>query len=51
MLITLRAYISTTATATKTSLRKRIRATLNSIALIPSRSLRQVLANYSGAEF
>ena len=49
MLITLWAYISTTATATKTSLR--IRATLNSMALIPSRSLRQVLANYSGGEF
>ena len=34
----------TTATATKTSLK-------NFIALIPSRSVRQMVANFSGVEF
>ena len=34
----------TTAMATKTSLKKRVRAALNFIALIPSRSIRQMLS-------
>ena len=33
------------------SLKKWIRAVLNFIALIPPRSIRQMLANFSGAEF
>ena len=34
-----------------TSLKKWIRAVLNFIALIPPRSIRQMLANFSGVEF
>ena len=42
---------TTTATATKTSLKKWICAPSNFIALIPTRSFRQMLANLSGVEF
>ena len=42
---------TTTATVTKKSLKKRIRAVSNFIALIPSRLLRQMLANVFGVEF
>ena len=41
----------TTTTATKTSLKKRIRAASNFIALIPSLLIRQMLANFCGVEF
>ena len=41
----------TTATTTKTSLKMWIRATSNFIALIPTRSIRQMLAIFSGVEF
>jgi len=41
----------TTATATKTSVKKCVLAALNFIALIPSRSIYQMLANFSGVEF
>ena len=40
-----------TTTATKTSLKKRIRAASDFIALIPSRLIRQMLANFCGVEF
>ena len=40
-----------TATATKTSLKKSVRAALDFIALIPTRSFRQILENISGVEF
>ena len=40
-----------TVTATKTSLKKWIRAASNFIALIPSRLIRQMLANVFGVEF
>ena len=40
-----------TVTATKTSLKKWIRAASNFIALIPSRLIRQILANVFGVEF
>ena len=40
-----------TVTATKTSLKKWIRAASNFIALIPSRLIRQMLANFGGVEF
>ena len=39
-----------TTTATKMSLKKRIRAASNFIALIPSRLIRQMLANFCGVE-
>ena len=39
-----------TATATKTSLKKWIRAASNFIALIPSRLIRQMLAYFFGVE-
>ena len=39
------------STATKTSFKKYIYAALNLIALVPSRSIRQIMANFSGAEF
>ena len=42
---------TTTAMVAKTSLKKWIRAASNFIALIPSRSIRQMLANFSGVEF
>ena len=42
---------TTTETATKKSLKKGIRASSNIIALIPSRSIRQMLAIFSGVEF
>ena len=42
--------LKTTATATKTSVKKRVRAALNFIALIPSRTIRQMLPNFSGVE-
>ena len=42
---------TTTATVTKTSLKKWIRAASNFIGLIPSRSVRQMLANFSRVEF
>ena len=38
------------ATATKMSVEKRVRAALNFIALIPSRKIRQMLANFPGVE-
>ena len=41
---------TTTATATKTSLKKWSRAASNLIVLIPSRSVRQILAIFSGVE-
>ena len=41
----------TTTTSTKTSLKKRIRAASNFIALIPSLLIRQMLANFYGVEF
>ena len=41
----------TTVTDTKTSLKSLIRAALNFIALIPSRSIRHMLANFARAEF
>ena len=41
----------TTVTATKTSLKKRIRAASNFVALIPSRLIRQMLTNFVGVEF
>ena len=40
-----------TATATKTSVKKNARASLNFIALIPPRTNRQKLAFFSGVEF
>ena len=39
------------ATATKKSLKKGIRTASNFIALIPTRSIRQMLADFSGVEF
>ena len=42
---------TTTTTATKTSLKKGILAASNFIALIPSRSIRQMLVNFSGDQF
>ena len=42
---------TTTAMVTKTSLKKWIRAASNFIGLIPSRSVRQMLANFSRVEF
>ena len=42
---------TTTAMVAKTSLRKWIRAASNFIALIPSRSIRQMLVNISRVEF
>ena len=39
------------ATATKTSLKKRSRVASNFIVLIPFRSVRQILAIFSGVEF
>ena len=42
---------ATTTTATKTSLKKWIRAASNFTARIPSRSIREMLANFSGVEF
>ena len=41
---------TTTATATETSLKKSIRVALNFIALIPSRSIRQILTNFPRVE-
>ena len=41
----------TTATATKTSLKKKIRTASNFIALIPSRVIRQMLATFFRMEF
>ena len=46
-----RTWAATTATATKTSLKNLIRPASNFIALIPSRSIRQMLAFFSRAEF
>ena len=40
----------TTATATKMSLKNRIHAASKFIALIPSRLIRQMLANFFGVE-
>ena len=45
------AQATTTAKATKTSLKKSIRVASNLISLIPSRLLRQILANVFGVEF
>ena len=45
------AFASTTARATKTSLKKVNYAALSFITLISSRSFRQTLANFSGVEF
>ena len=42
---------TTTAMVAKTSLKKLIRAASIFIGLIPSRSVRQMLANFSGVEF
>ena len=42
---------ATTATATKTSLKKRTRATSNYVAFFPSRSIRQIMANFSTVDF
>ena len=42
---------TTMATATKTPVKKCVRASLNLIALIPSPSIREMLANFSGVEF
>ena len=42
---------ATMATATKKSLKKGIRTASNFIALIPTRSIRQMLADFSGVEF
>ena len=44
-------YATTTATATKTSLKKWICVASNFIVLIPSRLIRQMLANFFGVEF
>lgn len=38
------------ATATKMSVEKRVLTALNFIALIPSRKIRQMLANFPGVE-
>ena len=42
---------TTTVTVTKTSLKKWSRAASNFIAFIPSRSIRQILAIFTGVEF
>ena len=42
---------TTTETATETSVYKCVRVVSKLIALIPSRSIRQMLANFSGLEF
>ena len=42
---------TTTTTATKTSLKKRICVASDFIPLIPSRLIRQMLANFVGVEF
>ena len=42
---------TTTATATKPSFKKYIHATSNFIKFIPSRSIRQIIAIFSGVEF
>ena len=41
----------TTTTATKTSLKNRIRAASKFISLIPSRLIRQMLINFCGVKF
>ena len=41
----------TTVTATKTSLKKWIRTASNFVALIPSRLIRQILANFVEVEY
>ena len=46
----LSSLLTTTATAAKKSLKKWIRAASNFIVLIPIRPIRQMLANFSGAE-
>ena len=46
-----RVLATTTATATETSLKKRIRVASNFNALIPSRLIREMLANGFGVEF
>ena len=44
-------FASSTATVTETSVYKCVRVVSKLIALIPSRSIRQMLANFSGLEF
>ena len=48
--LTLLLLVVRTATATKMSLKNRIHAASKFIALIPSRLIRQMLANFFGVE-
>ena len=45
------ASVTTTATATKPSFKKYIHAASNFIKFIPTRSIRQIIAIFSGVEF
>ena len=47
----IREQAITTATATKTSVENGVRAASNFITRFPSRSIREMLANFSGVEF